>query len=235
MTIGLSHISFTYPGEKRPIFEDLTFQLKGPGFFSLFGLSGAGKSTLAQILAGLLQPSGGRRVLPKPRPEVLYTHNGERLPVWEDCWQHLKSVTPPNGQRLLDEFLKTALHGVDLGVRFRELSLGQKNRVNMARYIVQDFDCLIIDEALANVDEPTRESILKFLKESFPQRTFLYISHNIVEVARFSKAIYVLTSHRDHTPSMIKEVEGLDEAPDGGTKASLIRERGLKILEMASS
>ena len=234
MTIGLSHISFTYPGEKGPLFDKLTLKLSGPGFYSLFGLSGAGKSTLARILAGLLTPCSGRRIISEPMPKVLYTHNGERLPVWEDCKRHLDSVTPTGGRELLDAFLKTALYGVDLSMRFHELSLGQKNRVNLARYIGQDFDLLIIDEALSNVDEPTRESILKFLKENFPHKTFLYISHNIVEVARFSKVIYVLTTQKGHTPSSLKEVDGLDEPPNGVTNPRLIREKGLKILELAS-
>ncbi len=69
--------------------------------------------------------------------------------------------------------------------------MGQKNRINFLRYLVQDFDLLIMDESLANVDEHTRETILFSIKEIFPNTLFLYISHNIIEVSKFCKEILV--------------------------------------------
>ena len=60
-----------------------------------------------------------------------------------------------------------------LDSRFPQLSLGQKNRVNLVRYLVQDFDLLILDESLANVDEKLRQTILLHLKKRFPNKMFL--------------------------------------------------------------
>ena len=79
--------------------------------------------------------------------------------------------------------------------RFAQLSLGQQNRTNLTRYLLQDFDLLIMDESLANVDELTKEKIIMKIKTMFPDRSFLYISHNVVEVAKFCKHILVLRSH----------------------------------------
>ena len=62
-----------------------------------------------------------------------------------------------------------------MGKRFNQLSLGQKNRINLIRYLVQDFQMLIMDESLANVDELTREQIILKIKLMFPDRLFLYI------------------------------------------------------------
>jgi len=59
------------------------------------------------------------------------------------------------------------------------------------RYLLQDFDLLIMDESLANVDERTREKIILKIKDMFPQTYFLYISHNVVEVSTFCKEILV--------------------------------------------
>jgi ABC-type multidrug transport system ATPase subunit len=78
------------------------------------------------------------------------------------------------------------------GKRFSGLSLGQKNRVNLIRYLVQDFDLLVMDESLANVDEPMREAIILRVKDLFPRRCFLYISHNVSEVSKFCGRILVL-------------------------------------------
>lgn len=51
---------------------------------------------------------------------------------------------------------------------------------------------LIMDESLANVDEQTRGRIIITIKETFPEAIFLYISHNVVEVARYCHQIWVL-------------------------------------------
>ena len=58
-----------------------------------------------------------------------------------------------------------------------------------------DFDLLMMDESLANVDEVTKEKIILKMKEMFPERCFLYISHNVVEVGKFCEQILVLRSH----------------------------------------
>ena len=79
--------------------------------------------------------------------------------------------------------------------RFSQLSLGQQNRTNLARYLLQDFDLLIMDESLANVDEVTKERIILTMKNLFPNRCFLYISHSVVEVAKFCRQILVLRGH----------------------------------------
>jgi ABC-type Mn2+/Zn2+ transport system ATPase subunit len=78
-----------------------------------------------------------------------------------------------------------------LNFRFMQLSLGQQNRINLVRYLVQDFNLLIMDESLANVDERTRETILFKMKDIFAEKYFLYISHNVVEVSKFCKEIIV--------------------------------------------
>jgi ABC-type nitrate/sulfonate/bicarbonate transport system ATPase subunit len=57
---------------------------------------------------------------------------------------------------------------------------------------LQDFDLLIMDESLANVDEPTKEHIILNMKDMFPFRSFFYISHNVLEVSKFSKLIVLL-------------------------------------------
>ncbi|WP_413836165.1 ATP-binding cassette domain-containing protein, partial [Desulfobacula sp.] len=78
-----------------------------------------------------------------------------------------------------------------LGSRFSKLSMGQQNRMNLIRYLMQDFDLLIMDESLANVDEKLRETIILAIKELFSDKMFLYISHNLMEVSKFCSQILV--------------------------------------------
>ena len=94
------------------------------------------------------------------------------------------------------------------GARFSRLSLGQQNRINLIRYLLQEFDLLIMDESLANVDELTREKIILTIKAIYPAAYFLYISHNVVEVSKFCRDIVVFRGP-GKTPQAVT-VRGLD-------------------------
>jgi ABC-type multidrug transport system ATPase subunit len=89
-----------------------------------------------------------------------------------------------------------------IGSRFNRLSMGERNRVNLIRYLLQDCDLLIMDESLANVDELTRERIILAIKTIFPKRYFIYISHNVMEVSKFCDSILVFRSS-DKTPQTV--------------------------------
>ena len=207
MTLRVRGLEFLYPGQNTPVFKDLDWILKGPGFFSLFGLSGSGKSTLARLLTREILPDKGEIT---NTCRVLYAHNNERLPGWLTVGRHLSSVTPAGRRDLLGHFIEVSGLGPFLEHRFSGLSMGQRNRVNLARYAVQDFDFLIMDEVLANVDEPTREKIILAVKASLPEKTFLYISHNVAEVARYSRTVFVLPSPGETGTGRLLEVTGTD-------------------------
>jgi ABC-type Mn2+/Zn2+ transport system ATPase subunit len=83
----------------------------------------------------------------------------------------------------------------------------------LIRYLLQDFDFLIMDESLANVDEATREKIILKIKEMFPKKAFIYISHNIQEVSKLCSSILVLRGV-EKTPQTVV-VQGRDYC--GGT------------------
>jgi ABC-type nitrate/sulfonate/bicarbonate transport system ATPase subunit len=116
----------------------------------------------------------------------------------------------------MDELIETFGIEANVSSRFHRLSLGQQNRANLIRYLLQDFDLLIMDESLANVDELTREKIILKVKALFPERCFLYISHNVAEVARFCSQVLVLRS-QSKIPQVVS-VQGQDHrqgvAPD---------------------
>jgi ABC-type multidrug transport system ATPase subunit len=207
MQISCDDIALSFARAETPVFAALNFDLKGPGFHALFGPSGVGKTTLARMLIGQMHPDGGR-IRIDGCPRRLYTYNLERLPGWSSVGRHLEKITPVPRQRRCAEL--AAQFGIEpvLGQHFARLSLGQKNRVNLIRYLVQDFDLLIMDESLANVDERTREQIIVRIKTLFPDRFFLYISHNVIEVARFCQQVLVLRGAH-HRPQALT-VPGLD-------------------------
>jgi ABC-type multidrug transport system ATPase subunit len=207
MRLECRNIQFCYPGTVTPILEDLSFVLDEPGLHGLFGPSGVGKTSLAKILAGTFQPASGQ-ILAEGLQNILYCHNLERLPGWSSVGRHLERITPPDNAALKDALIQQFGLSACLHRRFGKLSLGQRNRVNLTRYLVQDLQMLIMDESLANVDEHTRSTILMTIKATFPRVCFLYISHNVVEVARYCNRIWVLRDPGKH-PQAVR-IQGVD-------------------------
>jgi ABC-type nitrate/sulfonate/bicarbonate transport system ATPase subunit len=194
-------ITFQYPGAEKHVFKDLTCQVPGSGFHALFGPSGVGKTTLARIIAQEMKGFSGDIRFHETNT-VLYSYNLERLPGWSSVGDHLEAVTPDANTEQIADIISTFGLEACVGARFSRLSLGQQNRINLARYLLQDFDLLIMDESLANVDEVTRKQIIFKIKAMFHDKSFLYISHNVVEVAKFCDEILVLrTPHK--TPQVV--------------------------------
>lgn len=208
MHLNCRNINYTYPGSTIPIFKDLHIDISEPGFHSLFGPSGVGKTSLAGIITDPRYNFEGE-LIREGITTSLYAYNLERLPGWSSVGSHLEKVTPPDKMELKDELADTFGVRECLGNRFSQLSLGQKNRVNVIRYLLQDFELLILDECLANVDERTRGEILIEIKKTFPERLFLYISHNVVEVSKYCKNIIVLRDQQKSPQSVM--INGLDQ------------------------
>jgi len=209
-------LTFTYPGADRPVLERVSFSMAAPGFNAVFGPSGVGKTSFARLLAG-----NGNAVSHCFSYEgistILYSYNQERLPGWSGTGSHLDKVCPPDREDLKKELIRIFKVDSLLKSRFSQLSMGQQNRMNLIRYLIQDFDMLILDESLANVDEVLRETILLAVKDIFPDRLFLYISHNLTEVARFCRDILILGRRdslvvrgMDYSSGDALDKEGLD-------------------------
>mgnify|MGYP001308144639 CR=1 FL=1 len=193
MPIECRNINYKYPGAQFPVFNNLNCRVGEPGFHALFGQSGVGKSTFARMIAGQLNGFAGE-IENRELKKVFYSYNLERLPGWSGVGEHIKKVAPEANGKRIDEIIESFGLSACMDSGFSRLSLGQQNRVNLARYLLQDFDLLIMDESLANVDEATREQIIFKIKDMFPQKSFLYISHSVAEVSMFCMNIIVLRS-----------------------------------------
>ena len=144
--------------------------------------------------------------------QILYTYNLERLPGWSSVRDHFQRTTPDSGKDRINDLVDAFGLAECMQSRFARLSLGQQNRTNLARYLLQDFDLLIMDESLANVDEITKEKIILMMKTIFPDRCFLYISHSVAEVAKFCRQILVLRGQHKHPQTI--SIRGQDYMDD---------------------
>jgi ABC-type nitrate/sulfonate/bicarbonate transport system ATPase subunit len=230
MPIEGRHISYRYPNASGEVFNNLNFQISGPGFHALFGPSGVGKTTLARMLTGAIKGFEGQ-IVGNGVQRVLYTYNLERLPGWSSVRTHFEDIGLSTSRDRMEDLIQTFGIEARVASRFHRLSLGQQNRANLIRYLLQDFDLLIMDESLANVDELTREKIILKIKALFPERCFLYISHNVAEVARFCRQILVLRS-QSKTPQVVS-VQGQDHQEGAAPDPNRLERAMLEIVHAA--
>lgn len=220
MFLKADNITFRYEGDEADLFRKLSFEVPGPGFHALFGPSGVGKTTLIRIIAGELRGFSGKVSGPVGNG-TLYSYNLERLPGWSTVRRQLEAAAPAENVETLRELVDVFGLESCMEARFGNLSLGQRNRVNLIRYLLQDFRLLMMDESLANVDEMTREQIILKIKSMFPDRCFLYISHNVTEVAKFCQKVLVLRDARK-SPQVIA-IRGLDFSGEDSGEETLAR------------
>lgn len=220
MRLECSNLNFTYPDNNVPVIKGLSFSMENPGFNAVFGPSGVGKTSLAKLIAKMESDFKGN-IITCRMDTILYSYNLERLPGWSSIGNHLDRVTPEGKQPLKDRLIDIFELKNILPSRFSKLSMGQQNRINLVRYLLQDFDLLIMDESLANVDEKLRETIILSIKDLFADKMFLYISHNLMEVSGFCRDILVfgkpsgnkgcsIIRGRDYTKGYQPDKEALD-------------------------
>ena len=231
MTFECRDITFKYPHSQLPVLHNLSFKLQSPGFNALFGPSGVGKTSLAKIIAGDISGYTGS-VRRNGLHSVLYSYNLERLPGWSSVGKHIDKIIRSASKSRRDDLVNTFGLAEHMNARFSRLSLGQQNRINLLRYLLQDFQMLIMDESLANVDELTREKIILKIKDLYPDVYFLYISHNVVEVSKFCKDIVVFRNPAKPPQAVV--VEGLDHRSDRRIDRDRLEQTMLEIMNAAA-
>jgi len=161
--------------------DDLAFR---PGETTLLtGPSGSGKSTLFRAISGIW-PFGHGEIMTPPGAEMMLLPQRPYIPIGT-----LRgAVTYPGMERTYDdaaiaEALRTARlpHLADRldEERFwaQVLSLGEQQRLAIARALLAKPDWLLLDEATAALDEPTEDAIFRMLKEKLPDTTIVSIGH----------------------------------------------------------
>ncbi len=223
MSIELVDISKTYFNvsnkEEIKAVNDISFNVEDGEFVSIIGPSGCGKTTLLRIISGLEQPSTGKiflrgKEIERPYGQVGLIFQEYALFPWRtvidniDFGLEIKKVPKKKRKEMARFYLnKFNLDGFENEYP-KELSGGMKQRVAIARTLINDPELLLMDEPFGSLDSQTRNSMQEFLLKVWQEtkKTILFVSHNIDETVFLSQKVFGLSAR----PGRIKLLLEID-------------------------
>jgi ATP-binding cassette subfamily B protein len=213
--ILVKNLTFVYPGESRPVLENISLRIPSGTTNALVGPAGSGKSTLLKLFARIYEPPaqtifiGGRDItqIPLDRLRSLMSVTAQEPFVFsgsirenllpaspqareEELWRALDNVGLSGEVRALPGMLDAML-----GEKGHTLSGGQRARLSFARALLQERRLLFLDDPLSAVDTRAEAFILGNLARLRNGRTSLIISHRPLCLA-FCRTIFVLDKGR---------------------------------------
>ena len=217
-------------GSKEAV-KNLNFEIKENEIVGLLGPNGSGKTTTIGMILGLLKPSSGEVLInglkiEKYRNDILqkinfispYIELPKKLTVKQNLIVYGKLYSVKNLKEKID-YLVNKLRLENLLNRVTgELSSGQKNRISLAKSIINDPTVLLLDEPTASLDPEIGDFVRTFLENYKKENkvSILLASHNMDEVTRLCSSIM-----------MMKNGSIIDE----GKPKDLIKKHGRQNLE----
>ncbi len=211
--------------------KDISFAIKKDEILGLLGPNGSGKTTTIGMLLGLLKPTNGEilidgKKIEGNRIDILkkinfispYIELPKKLTVKQNLIVYGKLYNVLNINDTI-EYLVEKLRLSDLLNRITgELSSGQKNRVSLAKALINNPSVLLLDEPTASLDPEIGDFVRTFLENYKKEKkiSILLASHNMNEVTRLCKKIL-----------MMKDGVIIDK----GNPEELIKKHGRKNLE----
>ena len=183
-------------------------------FVAFLGPNGAGKTTTLKLLSGVLTPTSGVAHVMGHVPwkrENAYRRRfalvmGQKNQLWWDLpaaesfrlHQHIYRIEPRQFQRTLDELTDTLSVGRLLGQPVRELSLGERMKMELIAALLHSPDVLFLDEPTIGLDVVAQHNIQTFLRryQQLRQVTILLTSHYMKDVAALCRRVVIIALGR---------------------------------------
>jgi NitT/TauT family transport system ATP-binding protein len=201
--------------ERIVALDGIDLEIGDDEFLTILGPSGCGKTTLLNIVAGFDHASDGTVQLDgeavlKPGPDRGVVFQEYALFPWLTVAQNIEFGLRERGvakaerqARVREQILSVGLSGFERRYP-QELSGGMRQRVALARVLVNDPKILLMDEPFAALDAQTRTIMQQELLRvwSAARRTAIFITHNIEEALLLGDRVVVMTAR----PGRIKEI-----------------------------
>ncbi|MFA6081294.1 MAG: ABC transporter ATP-binding protein [Patescibacteria group bacterium] len=212
--IRFENVSFAYPGSKKFVLKNINLTIKTSQDIAIVGPNGAGKTTLIKLLFRFYDPSSGRILvdgnnLKNVDLDDWYRHLGVLFQDFAKYYLTVKeniefgdignvkkksvkeALASAQGNDLLDLPKKT---DQILGRWFEdgeEISVGQWQKLAIARALYRNAPILVLDEPTSNIDAQAEFKIFNNLKKTYHKKTLIFISHRFSTV-RMADKIYVI-------------------------------------------
>lgn len=218
--IILEHINFKYPTGTRPVLADVSLSIRPGEHIALVGENGSGKTTLVKLLCRLYDPTQGRITLDgiDIREFKITALRSQISIVFQDYVQYQLTARqniwlgninhPAEHEQIItaaqlsgaDSVIRSLPQGYEtiLGKWFEEgeeLSIGQWQKIAIARAFLRDAQILILDEPTSALDAKAEFELFKQYHQLTKDRTAILISHRLSTV-RMVDTIYVLENGR---------------------------------------
>lgn len=208
--IAIHGVDLQYEGKNGPVqaLENITFNIFRGEFVCVLGPSGCGKSTLLKIIAGFIPPTEGSIRLDGEEIKGTDWHRGvvfQNPPLYD--WfsvrdnvafgPKMRGLPKKEYTQLADEYLKKVGLSEFADKKIYELSGGMKQRVSIARALVNNPEILLMDEPFGALDALTRETVQDLTRKIWWEsgKTIFFITHDVEEALLLGSRVIVLSKH----------------------------------------
>ena len=206
--IKIDNLSFKYKSSKQNILEDINLELKEGEVVSIIGKNGTGKSTLLKLISGLIKPCKGnilidnlnvndKKECKEIRKKVgIVFQNPDNQILFNRVYDDIKFALDNLELDKKDERIKNALKKVDM-INYEnndtyQLSLGQKQRINIASVLAVKPKYILLDEPTTMIDSYGKEKIYEIIRELKKEGfTIIYVTNNINEILISDRIIMI--------------------------------------------
>ncbi|MBI5029669.1 MAG: ABC transporter ATP-binding protein [Chloroflexi bacterium] len=216
--IAFEHVRFDYAEATHPTLDDISLTIRPGEHIALVGANGAGKTTLVKLLCRLYDPTAGRitidgidlreldlTALRRQISIIFQDYARYHLTARENIWLG-NTIIPSMDEQVMraareagaDQVIEKLPHGYDtrLGKWFndgQELSIGEWQKIALARAFVRDAQIVVLDEPTSALDASAEYQVFQKFRALAAGRTTILISHRFSTV-RMADCIYVLAN-----------------------------------------
>jgi ATP-binding cassette, subfamily B, bacterial len=232
--IAFDHVGFTY-AEDRPVLHDVDLVIAPNQIVAVVGGTGAGKSTLLSLVPRFYDPTSGKvtldgrdlRELTKKslraqigmvlQDTLLFSTTVRENIAYGRPEASEEEIREAGRRAQADDFIRQLPRGYEtpVGERGGHLSVGQRQRIGIARAFLKNAPILLLDEPTSALDPATESAIMETIKELMRGRTTLIVTHRLATIHRVDQ-IVVLDRGR-----IVEKGRGEELVRQGGLYAKL--------------
>jgi len=212
-TLSVADLTKVYRGQEEVLAVDgVDFEVRDEEFVSIIGPSGSGKSTILRMIAGFEDPTDGEILLdgsdlaghpPFERDTNMMFQNLALFPHYSvreniEYGPRQEGIPEAERRRMAEEMLEMVQLSGYGDRAIDELSGGEKQRVALARCLINEPKLVLFDEPLASLDRQLRRNMTTELRniQDRTGSTFLYVTHNQEVALSVSDRVIVLNHGR---------------------------------------